>query len=453
MISRMPYLQGIGLNVRLIAVTCVLCVISAMVFTLTPVLRLSAAERFAGLKEATRGSAGTTWRRFGSYLVAAELAITVILLVNAGLLGKSFYRLLHVDPGFNVRRLALVGVSPVSVQPVSILPGSRDARAEQPRRARPPDRSPRRGPAGRRGGWLRRFGIRWVPAWRHRQGSESWAAPTRVCSMATPCGESAPATSRRSRPRSCAAATSRKKRWRRSVPSSSSTRPRRCGISRTTDPLGHSIAFGVPSDMSPNRRDRRGGCRYQGRSAGHAGNARSVHSVRSDRLRPRCCTSQAEQSILPSLVSAIRQVRPGLVVEGETTMTERMNRLPSCVAPSCHGLAGRHLCDAGASAQRRGTLRRRRVYGWPADAGNRRADGAGRATSIRVPARRGRGRRTGECGDRAWIDLCRRRSDVDAAPAVRRSVVGRAYPGHRRRNAHRVGLAGQLSSRTACRVG
>ena len=77
------------------------------------------------------------------------------------------------------------------------------------------------------------------------------------------------------------------------------------------------------------QRDRRGGCRYQGRSAGHAGNARSVHSVRSDRLRPRLGTSQAEQSIFPSLVSAIRQVRPGLVVEGETTMTERMNRLPS----------------------------------------------------------------------------------------------------------------------------
>ncbi len=93
-----------------------------MVFTLTPVLRLSVSERLAGLKEGTRGSAGTTWRRFGSYLVVAELAITVILLVNAGLLGKSFYRLLHVDPGFNVRRLALVGVSPVSVQPVSIHP-------------------------------------------------------------------------------------------------------------------------------------------------------------------------------------------------------------------------------------------------------------------------------------------------------------------------------------------
>ena len=99
MISRMPYLQGIGLNVRLIAVTCVFCVMSAMVFTLTPVLRLSVSEHFAGLKEGTRGSAGTTWRRFGSYLVAAELAITVVLLVNAGLLGKSFYRLLHVDPG------------------------------------------------------------------------------------------------------------------------------------------------------------------------------------------------------------------------------------------------------------------------------------------------------------------------------------------------------------------
>ena len=47
---------------------------------------------------------------------------------------------------------------------------------------------------------------------------------------------------------------------------------------------------------------------------------------------------------------------------------------------------------------------------------------------------------------------------VVAATLMRRLLFGvqswdGAYPGHRRRNAHRVGLAGQLSSRTACRVG
>lgn len=53
-----------------------------------------------GMSEGSRSSSGTTWRRFGSNLVAVELAIAVVLLVGAGLLGKSFLRLLHVDLGF-----------------------------------------------------------------------------------------------------------------------------------------------------------------------------------------------------------------------------------------------------------------------------------------------------------------------------------------------------------------
>ena len=48
MMSRMPYLQGIGLNVRLIAATLVLCVMSATAFTLTPVLRVSAVRALRG---------------------------------------------------------------------------------------------------------------------------------------------------------------------------------------------------------------------------------------------------------------------------------------------------------------------------------------------------------------------------------------------------------------------
>ena len=58
-----------------------------------------------------------TWRRLGRSLVVAELAIAVILLVGAGLLSKSVYRLLHVDAGFNTRQLAVMMVSPVSTAP------------------------------------------------------------------------------------------------------------------------------------------------------------------------------------------------------------------------------------------------------------------------------------------------------------------------------------------------
>ncbi len=50
------------------------------------------------------------WRRFGANLVVVELAIAVVLLVSAGLLGKSFYRLLHVEIGFQSDHLATMSV-------------------------------------------------------------------------------------------------------------------------------------------------------------------------------------------------------------------------------------------------------------------------------------------------------------------------------------------------------
>jgi predicted permease len=57
----------------------------------------------------TRGSTGTSWRRFGSRLVVLEVAIAMVLMVGAALLGQSFYRLLHLDLGFDPDRLALAG--------------------------------------------------------------------------------------------------------------------------------------------------------------------------------------------------------------------------------------------------------------------------------------------------------------------------------------------------------
>jgi predicted permease len=112
MLSRMPYLQGIALDRRLVGFAAVLSLIVAAAFTLTPLIRLRHAERLANLREGGRGSSGTTWRRFGSSLVMAELGIAVVLLVSAGLLGKSLGRLLQVDVGLNASRLAILGVQP-----------------------------------------------------------------------------------------------------------------------------------------------------------------------------------------------------------------------------------------------------------------------------------------------------------------------------------------------------
>jgi predicted permease len=110
--SRMPYLQGTGLNLRLLAFAGGLALVAAVVCTLAPVARLSMSQRLSGLREGSRGASGTTWRRLGASLVTAELGTALVLLVAAGLLGKSFHRLLHVDVGFDPGRLLLLSVTP-----------------------------------------------------------------------------------------------------------------------------------------------------------------------------------------------------------------------------------------------------------------------------------------------------------------------------------------------------
>jgi macrolide transport system ATP-binding/permease protein len=113
--ANVPFLAGVGLNLRVIAFAGAISVLAVMLFSLTPILRLrsagSGAEMRNGLAEGSRGSAGTLWRRFGANLVVVELAIAMILLVSAGLLGKSVYRLLHVDLNFQPNNLATVQVS------------------------------------------------------------------------------------------------------------------------------------------------------------------------------------------------------------------------------------------------------------------------------------------------------------------------------------------------------
>ncbi len=111
MLSSMPYLSHLGLNTHVLLFTSAIAVLSAAIFSLTPVLRLPTAAMREALNDGDRGSAGTLWRRLGANLVVLELTIAVVLLVGAGLLGKSFYRLLHVDLAFEPGNLATLFVS------------------------------------------------------------------------------------------------------------------------------------------------------------------------------------------------------------------------------------------------------------------------------------------------------------------------------------------------------
>jgi predicted permease len=107
----MPYLQGLGLNLHVLELAGALSVSAVVLFSVTPMFRLPLQQLRDGLTEGGRAYAGTLWRRFGSNLVVVELALAVVLLVSAGLLGKSLYRLLHVEIGFQPDHLATLSVA------------------------------------------------------------------------------------------------------------------------------------------------------------------------------------------------------------------------------------------------------------------------------------------------------------------------------------------------------
>jgi len=109
--ASMPYLQGMGLNGRVLGFALAVSVIAGILFSLTPLMRTPFSNLRQGLTEGGRNAAGTLWRRLGANLVVIELATAMVLLVGAGLLGKSFYRLMHVDMGLQPQNLAAVRIS------------------------------------------------------------------------------------------------------------------------------------------------------------------------------------------------------------------------------------------------------------------------------------------------------------------------------------------------------
>ena len=103
-----PFLDHVGLNAHTWLFAGAVAFLAMLLMALTPALRLGKHNLHAELSEGGRAVAGRFWRRMGANLVVVELTIAVVLLAGAGLLGKSLYRLLHVDVGFEPAHLATV---------------------------------------------------------------------------------------------------------------------------------------------------------------------------------------------------------------------------------------------------------------------------------------------------------------------------------------------------------
>jgi predicted permease len=104
-----PRLAEIAIHPEVLVFTLAVSAIAGVLFGLVPALGVRRIDLHGSLKAAGRGSgAGSIWRRGHSLrrlLGAGEIALSVVLLIGAGLLVRSFAALLRVNPGFSAERV------------------------------------------------------------------------------------------------------------------------------------------------------------------------------------------------------------------------------------------------------------------------------------------------------------------------------------------------------------
>lgn len=112
-----PMFQDIHLDVRCLLFTIGISVLTGLIFGLAPALQISKPNLAESLKESGRGSGPAASRnRLRSTLVVSEIALTLILLVCAGLLIRTVMRLRNVDTGFNGNNLLAMNIGLPSVK-------------------------------------------------------------------------------------------------------------------------------------------------------------------------------------------------------------------------------------------------------------------------------------------------------------------------------------------------
>lgn len=108
-----PRIEEAGISRTVLAVTFAMTVLTGLLFGVMPAFRTYLLGLQGGIKESQRTISGNANRRLNSVLVIVQLAFSLMLLVGAGLVLKSFHRLMTVDPGFKTDKV-LTMILPVS---------------------------------------------------------------------------------------------------------------------------------------------------------------------------------------------------------------------------------------------------------------------------------------------------------------------------------------------------
>jgi putative ABC transport system permease protein len=106
----LPFWMNFGIDLRVLGFTAAITVLTGLLFGAAPALQTSRVDLNDTLKEGGRGSSGVRGRA-RSLLVVTEIALSLVVLVGAGLMIQSFLRLKRVNIGLNPHNVLTAGVS------------------------------------------------------------------------------------------------------------------------------------------------------------------------------------------------------------------------------------------------------------------------------------------------------------------------------------------------------
>src|SRR5258705_4405868 len=107
--NAIPRSREISLDWKVLAFTIGISFLTGILFGLVPAIQAGEVDVHETLKETGRGTTRRHWLR--SSLVVVEVATTMVLLIGAGLMIRSFYRLQNVNPGFSYEHLTSFSIS------------------------------------------------------------------------------------------------------------------------------------------------------------------------------------------------------------------------------------------------------------------------------------------------------------------------------------------------------
>ena len=105
-----PRIDEVGIDLPVLGFALLLTVVTTLVFGLAPAVFATRSMPGATLRSSAKGSTGPARHRFRNAIVVAQLAVSLALLTGAGLLGRTFWRLTRIDPGFGTTQVMTMEV-------------------------------------------------------------------------------------------------------------------------------------------------------------------------------------------------------------------------------------------------------------------------------------------------------------------------------------------------------